>query len=544
MKRDSGVPNATERAAPWIAALAVALPVLAYRYPPMQDLPNHEEVVAAMRHFSDRGRYPAGLHVWNLGHPNQLFYFMAWALTLVTPVDAACKIAVAGCLAATPLAAARLAEHLGSTRWAAVAVAPLALGFAFYWGFVGSLLGLSILLASLPLIDAMTRAPTVGRATLTSLVFLLLYLAHESALVCGCLALVVLSLGRPVGLRPALVRAMPLLAAGLVILFEQVRAVRSMGPNLSSLPGMINLALWQKIDGAPEALLGLHGETATQAPFILILASVVFLCVDRARLGGFRTGMPLRDRFDAHRFELLGALLVVTYFVFPFSIQGAMWLHARFLAPGVAILAVAVAPRRDVPSIITRVACVASIGAVLRMLRPEFDATSALYRSLDPLLADIEPGCAVAAVDLVGGPFPNLVFTVGGAAVRAATERGGRMAVSFLQTSPIPPIIIAREHRWDGAMQRMEGDGAGLRPAFDLKRFRYVLAMAQGEQADQLAQAMAPEARLVARSGAWFLFESTLALAPITATEPVVDGSESVGDRLAALARKAGATPQ
>ena len=36
-----------------------------------------------------------------------------------------------------------------------------------------------------------------------------------------------------------------------------------------------------------------------------------------------------------------------------------------------------------------------------------------------------------------------------------------------------------------------------------------------------LARAMAPEGRLVARSGRWMLFESALALRPIDAREPV-----------------------
>ena len=68
---------------------------------------------------------------------------------------------------------------------------------------------------------------------------------------------------------------------------------------------------------------------------------------------------------------------------------------------------------------------------------------------------------AVAQVDLVGGPLRNLVFSVDGAAVRASSERGGRMAVSFEQTSPIPPVIIAKTHRWESALQRISHDGMG-----------------------------------------------------------------------------------
>lgn len=529
------VPLTTERIAPWIAALLVATPVLASRYPPMFDLPNHEEIVAAMRHFSDVTRYPPGLLRWNVGHPNQLFYFLAWGVSLVASVETACKIVVAASVAAIPIAAARLADHLGATRWGAVATAPLGLGFVFYFGFVGNLLGYGLLLAALPLLDDLARAPTARRAGLATVVLLVLYQAHESALLAACLALVVLSAGRAFTLKATAYRAAPLVAAGAVVACEQLRAVNEMGPNLRRLPPVIDLALWQKLDGTPQALLGLHGQAATRLPFLLLVASLALLAVDRVRLRSPDAGATLRARIDAHRFELLGGLLVIAYFEVPFSIQGAMWLHARFLTAGVAVLAVALAPRGAAPSIATRLASLASIVAILAMLRPTFEATSALYRDEDALLAKIEPGSAVMQVDLVGAPLRNLVFSVAGATARAAAERGGRVAVSFLQTSPIPPVVIAPEHRWDGAMERMSGDGTELRPAFDLKRFRYVLAFVPDDQMDLLARALAPEARSVGRAGNWVLFESTLPRTSILAAEPALDDSESLAARLEAL---------
>lgn len=537
-------PNGQERVAPWLAALAVAIPVLAYRYPPMFDLPNHEEVVAAMRHFTDASRYPPGLLQWNLGHPNQLFYFLAWTVSLFVPVDTACKLVIAASVAAVPLATARLADHAGASRWAAVAAAPLGLGFVFYFGFVGNLLGYGILLGSLPLLDVLARDPTPRRAALGAAVLFALYEAHESALVAGCLALVALSVGRRFTLRETAYRLVPLLAAALVVVLEQVRAVRAMGPTLRDLPPVIDLAFWQKLDGAPQALFGLHGATATRAPFLLVLASLFLLALDRFRLRGLPVARGLRERLDAHRFELLGALLVLAYFAFPFSVQGAMWLHARFLAPGVAVLAVGLSPRRSAgappdghrparTAIVTRLAPIGSIVAVLAMVRPAFEATSAVYRDLDPLLGEIEPGSATAPVDLVGGPLKNIVLSVGGVTARAAAVRGGRVAVSFLQTSPIPPVVIAPAHRWDGAMQRMAGDGAALRPAFDLARFRYVLAFVPEGEMDRVTRAMAPEGRRLGRSGNWLLFESTLPRSSILASEPAGDSSASLGERLA-----------
>jgi hypothetical protein len=405
------------------------------------------------------------------------------------------------------------------------------LGFVFYFGFVGNLLGYALLLGSLPWIDRFAEDPTPRRAALGAAVLAALYAAHESALAVGCLALVALSAGRPFTLRGTACRIAPLVASMLLVVFEQVRAVHAMGPTLRDLPPVIDLRLEQKLSGAPQALFGLHGTDATRIPFLLIVASVILFGFDRFRLRAAPAELPIRDRIDAHRFALLGILLLVAYVEVPFSVQGAMWLHARFLAPGVAVLAVALAPRA-IPSLVARAVAIASVLSVVAMVRPPCVATSAVYADLDPLLPKIESGSATAHVDLVGGPLKNIVLSVGAATARVSAERGGRVGVSFVQTSPIPPVVIAPEHRWDDAVQRMAGDGTGLEPAFDLKRFRYVLAFVSDGDLARLTTALAPEARPVGRSGSWALFESTLPRASILAPEPPPDGSESLRTRL------------
>jgi hypothetical protein len=532
--------DALTRIAPWVAAIAVALPVLAYRYPPMFDLPCHEEIVSAMRHFGDANRYPPGLLEWNVGHANQLFYFLAWPLSYVVPVDLACKLVVAASLAWTPLAAARLADYVGVTRAAAVVVAPVSLGFAFMFGFVGNVLGLAMFLAFLPLFDRLARAPTVKGAAGAFAALVALYFAHEIALAFGWIAIVTLSIAQPLRLRATALRLAPIVALVPGLVVEHASTIAHRGPNLTGLPTVIDLAPWQKLAQIPESVLGRHGDATTLPAFVLLMGTLFLLGLDRFRSRSVEPSVArgLRAQIDARRFELLGVVFVAAYFVVPFSVTGAMWLHARFLAPGVAVLAIAIAPRTgSSPWLVTRNAPFLVILAMFALLRPELRATSDLYRDLDPLLARIAPGSAVAHVDMVGGPLRNLVFSVGGASARAASEHGGRMAVSFTQTSPIPAVVMTRAHRWDGALLRISRDGVGLRPAFDLHRFRYVLAWTYPTQSEPLVRAMAPEARLVAKSGGWLLFESTLSLVPITSDEPPVGNEETVGDRLRAAAR-------
>jgi hypothetical protein len=534
--------RAVERFVPWAAALAVAGPILVARYPPMIDLPCHEEIVAAMRHFGDRARYPQGLMTWNLGHPNQLFYFLACALAWLLPVAAACKVLVAASVAAVPLAAGHLACHLRVSRWVAVSVAPLGLGFFFYFGLVGNLLSLGLLIAFLPLLDRFATAPSLGRACAATLTLLLLYEAHDSAVAIASLAILVFSLGGPLVWSAIAWRAAPLAVGAGLGIAEEAYVVRHAGSNLLGLPRFIDLAMWQKIDGLPQALLGLHGEATTRPAFFLVLAVLAMLAGHRI----WGAGRPpyeerLRRWLHAHRFEVLGVLLIALYFEVPFSFAGAMWLHARFLTPGVALLAIALGPRLpgSMP-VATRTCSVLALGAVLALVGPEMAATGAVYADLDRILWRVAVGSAIAPLDVAGGPWRGLVFTTAGAAARASAERGGRMAASFTQASPIPPVIVAPEHRWENSLARMAADSMSMQPATDLRRFRYVLTWAQPGQEDDVERALLPEARLLARSGGWRLFESTIAVESLLSMEPSPDNAESVRVRLDAFARAKG----
>jgi hypothetical protein len=148
-----------ERHAPLAAGIALALPVLVAAYPPMADLPLHEAVVGVLRHYGDASYFPHGLYQLNLGHPNQLWYYAAYLLSVPFSTTTACKLVVAAIIVAIPLCAARLADHLGVTRWTALVVAPLGLGWMFFWGLIANMAGLAALLAVLPTLDKYVAKP-------------------------------------------------------------------------------------------------------------------------------------------------------------------------------------------------------------------------------------------------------------------------------------------------------------------------------------------------------------------------------------------------
>ena len=135
-----------ERLAPWLAGAAIALPVLLARYPPMTDVPLHEAVVGLLRHWGDPRYVPADVYDLNLGLGNQLFYFLILALSYAMPMAMATKAIVAATLVFLLVATGRLADHLGVTRWAAPIVAPIALGWMFFWGLLSNLMGVGLYL--------------------------------------------------------------------------------------------------------------------------------------------------------------------------------------------------------------------------------------------------------------------------------------------------------------------------------------------------------------------------------------------------------------
>jgi len=69
--------------APLFFGLMFALPTLLAGYPPMTDLPLHESIIGVLRHWGDPKYFPPDLYILNLGHPNQLFYFLALPFSYV-----------------------------------------------------------------------------------------------------------------------------------------------------------------------------------------------------------------------------------------------------------------------------------------------------------------------------------------------------------------------------------------------------------------------------------------------------------------------------
>jgi hypothetical protein len=499
---DGRTASRVEAWAPWLAGVVLALPVVGFRYPPMGDLAFHEAGVALLRHFGDPRFAPAGLYATNLGEPNQLFHLVAYAVSFACSTDWACKIVVALSTALIPAGAAHLASHLGASRWGAVVVAPVALGWMARWGLVSNLAGLAALLWMLPLLDQAAREPTPKRSLGAMVATGGLFLAHESSMLIYAAAGIIFAVRTP---RTARGLGLSLAPVATAAALAGVYAVRSTGLKAPSILAAqaIELPPGERLANLPSSLF-----SAGPMSLALLLASVAAV--------GLLAAAAWRGPRDRGLLAL-GALCLALYFVMPEALSGSTLVHARFLAPAFVLLTLGALPQRSQSPCgapLVALLPVAMLGVTWHL----FVTADRTYRDLDRVLARMDDGAAVAQLDLTPRG-PSVVAPVVGAAARALAVHGGRLLFSFTD-APTYPVTMPAERRWDEPVMRMVETPFAFAPAYDLTRFRYVLAWSPVARLDKLVtQAMAPEARLVAHEGSWMLFESNLTLAAVDAPD-------------------------
>lgn len=498
-----------ERWVPWVAGIVLAAPVVIARYPPMTDLPLHEATVGILRHFNDPAYFPPNLYVHNFGHSNQLFFILAWALSYVVSTDLACKLIVALSVIGICAGAGRLAEHLGVTRWAALIVAPFALGWTFFWGLVANLLALGLFFAILPNLDRFVARPSWRGAFGAMAILLGLWFAHQSMMVMACAALVILAAGYPLALASTGLRLAPALFA-VVVTFLDARSQEPLVPvELIVIPPEF-APLSSKLVTIPVSLFGARDRGTQVAFFALVLAAVGSFAYARIRAHEGTWKRSPREFLVKYRFELVAVGLLFGYLVMPFSLHGITLIYHRFLLPGLAIGVIAASPRLPLrPHRLGRLLAGLLPVAALLIVLPDFADSSEACSELDKLLAEIKKGSAVAQV-YFGAGRSDRVFSTATVATRVVAERGGRALFTF-SFSTYSPVMLRPEYEWIESQVRVSKAPLNFRPSYDFKHYRYAIVHCNDTAfATTIAFAMAPEGRLVDVSGEWLLFESTL----------------------------------
>jgi hypothetical protein len=543
-----------EAVAPWAAGLLLALPTLVAFYPPMSDLPYHEAAIGILRHFGDRSMFPPGLYEYNLGEPNQLFHMVGWAASYVMSTRWVVKLLVWATIVAVPVCAARLARHLGASPLAALLVAPVAVGWLFYWGLIANLIGLAALLAVLPGLDRLAERPTGRRAFATVGAVALLYFCHEAMMFLYGAAALGLAVIHPWSARRTPLRLVPFVASVVFAVAQARWQMRFMSPAVRAVPTLWASPLY-KLRSIPNILSPASDWTALCAMSSLcaMTLTAMFWLRSRERRRGSAvvgTSTARLERFRswtvAYRWELFACVCIGMYLAFPMTLNGATLVYYRWFPPGFAILAVSAAPR-DLfvrPARVALIALLVLPVATLLLAWPAFADSNRGYASLEPLLSRVEPGSSVAGLDL-GPADPSRTYSFGPASGRILATRGGRLLYAFTD-SAVSPVVVARRYQWTESLVRVGFDSYSFRPGQDLSRYQYVLVRANDAPLVFLAiRSLAPEAEYIAGVDEWLLFKSRLPTISPLSRDLWLNGPppENVRDRMNVLLAEAHKPP-
>jgi hypothetical protein len=507
--------------APWVAGLVLSAPLLLAYYPPMTDFPAHEALVAILRNLGDTTKYPPGLYIHNFGQTQQLFHLTSWLLSYVLPVHLACKLVVAASLVAILVAASRLAHYLGRTPWGGLLVAPMAMGWTFYWGFVANLTGLACFLFSLPSLDRFAAKPTWRGALVTSGWCALQYATHEAPLFVLAGYVVILMVLRAPSLKSALWGVLPVAVAAALIVGQAVAQ-----EHLRTRANLQVTAKWfpfsSKLIEIPGLLFVPRRVGIPIVALLAVLEGGVFAVSWKVRPREPRAALTLRTLrplLERHRFVVLALACLFLYFAMPAHLNGATHVAERFFPPAAAILLIVGAPRETAgfPRLTNLVLAAIPLVVVLGGL-PQYAFSTRIDAQLDEVLTHSEPGSAVANLDL-NALTPDMAFHPAMHATRILSERGGRVLLSFADSS-ISPVIIDPKYQWSEALVRNNVHVGLFRPSFDLRRYRYVLLCTFHPTIASLAPVLfSPEAELVATSGPWILMRSKIWDVPLVSPD-------------------------
>lgn len=441
------------------AAVLVAVPFLAVRYPPLIDLPQH---AAQIRLFLDTLGHPGGPYTIQWLTPYSLGYLAPGAAWVLFGPAHAGRI---GMLAIALLAVGAvhlLAARRGRPAAAATLASTLVFSHVLYWGFMSFAAGWPVFLLWLGLTTGdrarQTRAPALLALGGTAVA---LYLTHALWFAAGLAWLVLQGLifrvpVRALGLRLATVSPVLLVAA---LWFPGLAARGFTSPTVWEASPLGRLAPSSLVDAAFGGLTG-HIEGLVFAAIVLWL----LLAAWAGRSGG-RAGW---DR----ECLLAAALLLVLALVLPATYSRTARFAQRWM-PGALALGLLAAPplalRRGLAPT-AGLAVLAALGGATATVWAAVERTSltGLQASLDAL----PPAPRLLGLDWVRfNPLLNLRPFVH-VAVYGQVLKGGEVGFSFADLAPSPVVYDPpRARPWT---ERLEWRPERVQWS-DFRHFDYVL---------------------------------------------------------------------
>lgn len=472
-----------------LIAVAAAL-VLAYRYPPLVDWPEHLAQDAIVAHLRDRS-YGVGRYYQASGWflPYQGFRWLHLALARVFGMNLGGRIALLGYLAVLPLTVAALIRRFGRDPWIAIAAFAVLVDANFLWGFAPYALATTLCLAALGLaIDYGRRGGAWRLAALTASGVALFFTHPQQT------AQYLVALGALVAVawqRRAITsrRAMTMLASGvpsgLLLVAFLVRAGWLDGTVLTDAFALHPPTVWR----APRETLKLlpfsAGLTVSgRLPFRLYLATLGALTLGSVAQRWLRrnTRAPEVPAGDARPWSFAAPTLALTWLMLTMALPAEF--RGQTLSPrlaSAALLGLLWLPRLEPPrtrrerwiawpvyAVATVAAC--SSLAATHVAFARFDRT---LRPLDAVIARVPIGSRVATLvyETRGNDGLRLpvYLHIGGYLVAA---RGGMASAGFTRTGvsyrgSVPRESLLVNQEWLPSVSGWQLDPERYGPFYD-----------------------------------------------------------------------------
>lgn len=479
---------------PFVAFLALAvaaslIPIWCISYLPMADLPQHAAQISIWKHIDDPA-YPEMAETYRIRYfiPYFFGYLLTRLVASVMPVALAVKVVVSLAIAAYPVSLALLLRRCGADVWWSLFGAPLAFGFAFYWGFLNYLISVPLGLAYLTLGIGYAREPGLRRALWMTGFGIVLYFSH--ALVLGLVVplaalLVFLLAGRDRWSLRGLARLLPFVPPPIAVLIWASTVRQGQGR-------VVELWLkttWERLDSLPSVLVGTESGDWKLAGFLILLLPVLF---GKLRLRQAWLVLPMTTAF-------------ALYLAFPNRGLGAWHLNQRFAVFIGAFLPLLVAPavsawRRR----LGRGLLVAFVLAYPGWLLWSFQGVDQQHRDLAKVLDAIP-----AHASLLG-----LVFDPGFGVLQGApvyyhshlwhqVERGGIVEHSF--ASSYPSVARYKKGVWPHSRRILNQRPNLFNPRID-GPFDYYLIRVDQDLSGPLFRKYNFPVELAAHEGMWWLY--------------------------------------
>jgi hypothetical protein len=464
--------------------LALLALFLAHRDLPLVDLPQHAMQIANWIRLSEPSP-PSDLEL-NLRTPYLLAYPLARALAPLVGVIVALKLVVWASIAGHVAAFDILCRRLGHDRYLALLGLPLALGYAFLFGFVSFAAAMPLLLLSIVAALEHGLDPTPKRAVQLALALSLTLVAHGVAFALASLVAGPLLLTR----RRFVLALSPLVAP---ILLYAVWIVP--GSSTARIGADYWDLGWVRLTELPGLLVGIGGADPIATIGGVTLLVLLVLGVGRLR------NTPQR---------LLPLVLALTgYFLFPVLFRGVGPLGPRFAAVLIPALLIATAPRLTGESspraLIQHGSVVALAVGWCVLFSVRLAAFNRETRSFHALVARLPENLSVRPLvfDRESHAFPGTPTLVHFPAYYTV-EKGGTHGYSFAM---YPLSVIRYSQHVSPTMQ----GGAEWRPEdFDAEReaerYDYFLVHSSLDRTEALFGSLGDAIELDAREGSWWAY--------------------------------------